>query len=52
MKINSINGINPELQKLGEISKKQDASFGNLLGEFVKGVHQNQLESKQLTTKQ
>ena len=49
MKINSINGINPELQKLGEISKKQDASFGNLLGEFVKGVHQNQQESKQLT---
>jgi len=49
MKINSINGINPDLQKLGEISKKKEQGFGNILGEFVKGVNSAQQESKQLT---
>lgn len=49
MKINSINGINPDFQKLGEISKKQETGFGNVLGQFVKGVHDSQLESKQMT---
>ncbi len=49
MKINSINGINPELQKLNDISKKQENSFGDMFGEFVKGVNASQQNSKQLT---
>lgn len=49
MKINSINGINPELQKLNEVSKKQNSSFGDVFGDFIKGVNESQQESKQLT---
>ncbi len=51
MKLNGIgiNDFNPDLQKLGEISKKQDGSFGKVLANFVENVNDMQQDADKKT---
>ncbi len=51
MKLNGIgiNDFNPDLQKLGKISGKQDGSFGKMLSNFVENVNDLQQDADKKT---
>lgn len=48
MKISGINSF-PQIGKINEVNKNNEGKFGNVLGEFVKQVNQDQNSSKQIT---
>lgn len=48
MKIGSISSIKPELPKLQETEKKQDAGFGDMLTGFIKDVNSDQIAARDL----
>ncbi len=51
MKLNGIgiNDFNQDMQKLGEIGKKQDGSFGKMLSNFVENVNDLQVNADNKT---
>ena len=49
MKINGINGFTSQLGKIAEVNKSSDPKFGNILGDFVKQVNNDQNESGKIT---
>ncbi len=50
MKINDLGlGNLPEFKNLDNISKKQEPQFGKMLGEFVKGVNDAQIDADKKT---
>ena len=48
MKISGINSF-PQIGKINEVNKNNDAKFGNVLSDFVKQVNEDQQNSKQIT---
>ena len=49
MKINGINGFSSQINKITEVNKNSDPKFGNILGDFVKQVNNDQSESGKIT---
>jgi len=51
MKTNGLSGFLPKLStNTNSFKKIEDSKFGNVLGEFVKGVNTDQLDSKKITS--
>ena len=48
MKISGINSF-PQIGKISEVNKNNDAKFGNVLSDFVKQVNAEQQNAKQIT---
>lgn len=48
MKISGINSF-PQIGKINEVNKPSESKFGNVLGDFVKQVNNDQQQSKKIT---
>lgn len=51
MKTNGLNGFIPKLPQQNKITEKyKDSGFGNVLGNYIKDVNKDQIDSKKIVT--